>query len=83
MLRCTLFVGIAEFRFFGLGCDSGFDCPTKWLFRCVHQRADQLSVKIYEPLLILSYEELIFNLIAINLSRLDHKTNLIQVCFAC
>ena len=80
MLRCTLFVGIAEFRFFGLGCDSGFDCPTKWLFRCVHQRADQLSVKIYKPSLVLSYEE---NLIAINLSRLDDKTNLIQVCFAC
>ena len=81
MLRCTLVVGIAEFGCFGLGCDSGFDCSTKWLFRCVHQQAGQLSVKIYHPLLILSYEEL--NRMCMNFSRLDHKTNLIQVCFAC
>ena len=49
MLRCTLVVGIAEFGCFGLGCDSGFDCSTKLPFRCVHQQAGQLSVKIYHP----------------------------------
>ena len=61
MLRCTLAVGIAEFGCFGLGLDSGYDCSTKWLFRCVHQQAGQLSVKIYKPWLILSYEELFQN----------------------